>query len=106
MTKSQIKQILLTARALQQEEERIDQAFRGFVSSVCPSGYPPFIEKGMVHGYLEALRVIDPTLSDYVSYWLYDVPTKSDYNWVVVDQYGVEYDARDVNQYVKFIMTV
>ncbi len=109
MTPNQWKTILKTARRLQKEEEKIDRALKGFCQSINPSMHSIFVEKGMVHGYLEAIEVchgIDAR--EHVSYWLYDVPdiAKTHGKCEVRDQNGRVYDANNLGSYVKFIMVV
>jgi hypothetical protein len=109
MTSQQWKAVLKTARRLQKEEEKIDKALKGFCTAISPSMYNLYIEKGMVHGYLEAIEACHGADARYnVSYWLYEVPSMMEHygDCEVKDQHGKAYDASKVDEYVKFIMAV
>jgi hypothetical protein len=109
MTPQQWKNVLKKARRLQKEEEKIDTALSTFCQAVNPSSYNIFVEKGMVHGYLEAIEVCHGIgAREHVSYWLYDVPSIARVHGKceVKDQHGKVYDASKVSEYVKFVIVV
>ena len=109
MTPEQWKTVLKTARRLQKEEEKIDNALSAFCQAVNPSNYNVFVEKGMVHGYVTAIGAMyGGQAKDDVLYYLYDVPNQMKHNGkcIVKDDDGNEYNANNLSEYVKFIMSL
>jgi hypothetical protein len=109
MTPKQWKTVLKTAKRLQKEEEKIDNTLSAFCKAINPSNYNLFVEKGMLHGFLEAIDVlygIDARQQIY--YYLYEAPSvmKHSGKCIVKDSDGNEYNANNLSEYVKWLMSV
>lgn len=105
-TKQQWYSMLREARKIMKNEEKIYSAYKAYMMLAYSSSYAPINEHGEVSGYLIAVEAIyGPSVSDAVSYWLYDVPSLAKRGKVICNAKGKTYDARDIHQYVAFCMS-
>lgn len=106
-TKQQWRAILKEARRLQKKEKRIDLMLNDYLEEINPSGVPTYHDKGMVHGFMCAIKAIyGERVEDSVTYYLYEVPNiaKRAGKCEVRDSDGNTYNANNLGSYIQFLV--
>lgn len=105
-TADQWAAILKLVRTFQKEDDEIDNAWCALFELLAYSTYPPAVEVTKVQTLIDVVKAIwgEKEAGD-VSYWAYEVPAMGARGKVeCVDKNGKKYDARKMDQYIKFIM--
>lgn len=102
-TKAQWIAILTQARAIQKLDEAIQDASDSLYNILAPSAYSPILEMGAMHGYLCAIEAaFGEQAEENVSYWVYDVQSMK--GPVMCEVNGKKYNAKELLEYVEFVM--
>jgi hypothetical protein len=106
LTKEQWGALLMEARRLHKEDEKIDRAFSNLFSIFAPALTPPWVEVTQVRAMCRTLEALHgDTVASAVSYWVYDVPMSAKYGKVVcTDRHGKKYDASNLGSYINFLL--
>ena len=105
-TADQWTAVLNLVRTFQKEDDEIDNAWCSLFKLLANSNYPPAVEVTKVQTLVDVVKAVwgDKEAED-VSYWAYEVPAMGTRGKVeCVDKNGNKYDARKMDQYIKFIM--
>lgn len=83
------------------------RAFDNLSRTIAPGSYPPVVEPKFALAFMEGLQDGGPggelSLQDWLSYWLYEVPSMQG-PVKVTDQHGIEYDFKNKNDVAKFLI--
>jgi len=98
------KKILKNLKKWEKEDRKLDDAVTNFVKEMAPNEFSPIIMGNCVSAYLEGLDLGDKEVEDWLTYWLYEVPTME--SEATVTDKKTEYDFKKEKDVIKFLKEI
>ena len=107
MTNEQITKIVDTILSIHYNDMKMQEASDAYFKVMHPDSYAPIID-GNCYSALKILRILQPEISSWLSYFIYEVPllksNDTEYD-VIVTQNGKEWKMNTVQELKAFLIS-
>ena len=95
------KKLIDKLEELHRSDELIDDKLGAFCNAISSDIYNMFCSQNQAEAFLSAIKIINPEIEDWLSYYLYEA--KNMEKAIMETKDGKKYNAKDKKEFIKFL---